>query len=1124
MKIHLPCNSLIFAAAITCMTAACSDGHADSMLATRANSNQIIDVEAEAVNGLYIVQLQAPALARYQGGLANFPALSRQRNGRIALDTPSAKAYLGYLQDQQTSLLQRVERQFGKVIDTPFRYQHAINGMAMRLTPTEAAAVRVMPEVLSVQANSLERLDTDAGPYWVQAPQLWFGVNLIAPDSIFASGVERAGGLGEGTVVGMIDSGINQASNAFAASAPDDGYLHINPLGAGVYKGWCNPGFAVQDTCNAKLIGTWDFVDTQTPPEDDETPGADDENGHGSHTAGIAVGNGRLYVSPSSGNQSRLRGVAPRANLIAYDACYTRTGTSAGLCPTVSTLAAINQAIADGVVDVINYSISGSANPWTDANEQAFLSATAAGIFVAVSAGNSGSTVGIVAHRSPWVTSVAASTAPKQASGDFLLVTQPAGVFTGVGMARALGNTPGLPGFFGSPISGVVSYLPNVVGCNSTGGYPSGSFTSRIAVLDLALTSDCEFEEQVLNARVAGATSVILLDNVRFPSEAIAADTPTQIPVTLLNVGDAQRLRALILANPNTVRISMGAVAPFNYFQSSFADVMAKFSSRGPSPFNDLKPDVTAPGVAIFSVDRNSGGGANDNHVLSGTSMSSPHVAGIAALLTQRQPNWTPMQIKSAIVGSAQNTGIVNYDDAPRRQFAATQNDYGAGSVRGAIAAQAVLTVEATSAEFSAANPANGGLVENLNLPNLTQRNCTPQCSFTRILKNASDVTQTIVGTLNGVTGSITPANFVLAPGATQNVQFLINTIAIAPGSGVFGSAVFSAAQGAALRLPVSVNVPFPTVITEPLALQTTLAAGAFVDLSLRVRNVGGPGLTVTRVTGVQDGPFLSQLPRLASGQFVSSSLFQSINQGVYVAEDFPVRSTGQLRRITVPSFATSNLSTILSSVRLRLYANNAGVPVSHPEAVPEQSLWACELALGTPGLTISNDALSNNTVRIDLAQLQPSSGCPTAPVLAAGNYWLSVYGVFANGNGSNLGSRLNWYSGPVSADSGASAQVISVSGFASGLATWTAIGALGASPAMALEVIGSIDCTSALITDVQPIQATIAEAGAQVFTIRVSLPAGAPPSTNSTQLCLQTNDPLRPIVIVPVRVQTTLR
>jgi subtilisin family serine protease len=1090
-------------------------------LATCFFSANASDVLSRAVNDLYIVQLKEPALASYQGQLSRLPAPSRNANGRIDVQSSRAKAYLAHLQAQQNAFRQSLEQQLEQTIVIPFQYQHAVNGMAMRLSVEQAQRVSKMPEVLSVQPNELHALDTDAGPFWVQAPQLWFGSNAVQADTLFVSGLESGGGFGEGVVVGIIDSGINQLSNAFSARASDDGYVHINPLGAGVYKGWCNPGFAVLDTCNAKLIGAWDFVDTQTPAGADETPGADDENGHGSHTAAIAAGNGRVNIDGSSGTETRLRGVAPRANIIAYDVCYTPAGTSQGLCPTVSTVAGINQAVADGVVDVINYSISGSGNPWTDVNEQAFLNATAAGIYVAVSGGNSGRTAGIVAHRSPWTTSVAASTAPKLRAGDYLTVVQPTGVFAPIGMARALGQTPGLPSFFNGPLNGLLVYLPGQTGCSNAGGFPAGSLTGRIALVDLALFNQCQFEEQAVNAGLAGARAVILLDNVRFPSQAIAADTPTQIPVTLLNVGDSQRLRELVQVNPGTVRVNLGAVAPFNYLQASFADVMAKFSSRGPSPFNDLKPDVTAPGVEIFSADRNNGGEVNDNFLLSGTSMSSPHVAGAAALLIQRQPTWTPMQIKSAIVGSAQSAGIVNYDDTPRRQFDANPSDYGAGSLRVARASQVILTIEASSAEFTAANPANGGLVETLNLPNLTQRNCSPQCSFSRAIKNTSAVAQAVTSSLVGVTGIITPSSFTIAAGATQTVQFEFNTSAVETGSSAFGNAIFAAGASTPLRLPVSLTVPQPAVTVSPAAPVATVAVASFVDVPLRVFNRGGPSLSVTRVIGVQDGPYVSQLPRLASGQFISSSLFQSVNQGVYVADDFSLRASGALRQITLPTFSASNLNNSLASVRLRIYANSANLPASNPEATPEQSLWSCEIPIGTAGLTITNDAQSTNTVRVNLAQLTPSALCPASPTLVAGRYWFSLYGVFAQGDGMQLGSRLNWYSGPGTADSGLGAQVISASGFASGLTDWTAVSTLGVgvSPAMAMELIGTLNCDSNLITGVLPGSSTIGANSFQDLTIRISS-GFAPIGISTTQLCLQTNDPLRPIVSVPITVQ----
>ncbi|MBO7942764.1 S8 family serine peptidase, partial [Streptomyces sp. S9] len=108
--------------------------------------------------------------------------------------------------------------------------------------------------------------------------------------------------------------------------------------------------------------------------------GFGDTNGHGSHTASTAAGN--AWTANFKGRNIRISGVAPHANIVAYDICYTNIATGQGLCPNVSAVAAIDQAIADGV-DVINYSIGGGANPWGEAVSLAFLNAADAGIFIA---------------------------------------------------------------------------------------------------------------------------------------------------------------------------------------------------------------------------------------------------------------------------------------------------------------------------------------------------------------------------------------------------------------------------------------------------------------------------------------------------------------------------------------------------------------------------------------------------------------------------------------------------------------------------------------------------------------------------------------------------------------------
>ena len=166
-----------------------------------------------------------------------------------------------------------------------------------------------------------------------------------------------------------------------------------------MYKGWCNPGYAVQVQCNDKVIGAWSYINSGNNPEDPE--------GHGSHTASTTAGNRLTDIvldAPTIDLNFDISGVAPHANIIVYNAC------SADGCSNDDLIAALQQAVIDGV-DALNYSISGSsASPWVASDEQAFLDLRVAGVFVSASAGNGGPGAATVAHGSPWVTTTAAST------------------------------------------------------------------------------------------------------------------------------------------------------------------------------------------------------------------------------------------------------------------------------------------------------------------------------------------------------------------------------------------------------------------------------------------------------------------------------------------------------------------------------------------------------------------------------------------------------------------------------------------------------------------------------------------------------------------------------------------
>ena len=345
----------------------------------------------------YIVEFEDEPLPLYRGGISGLAPVNTGAGKRMNPRSPAARAYVDHLRQEQTDMLTHMRAKAGdiRVLRT---HQHALNAATVVMTEAAANKVRSLPGVRLVERDRAVEMKTASTPAFIGADQLWNGT---------ATGVPYQG---EGEVIGIIDGGINPVHPSFAATG-DDGYTVVNPLGSGNYLGECN---AYPGTCNDKLIGAYTFLAAQpsNPPDEILLPGAapfTDTNGHGSHTASTAAGN-VLYNVPlpdADGNPSsivfpRISGVAPHANIVVYKVC-------APSCYFSDIVAAVDQAIADGVVDVINHSIgTPSGSPWNSTQAQAFLAARAAGIFVSNSAGNDGPDAGTaeVAGNAPWVAGV----------------------------------------------------------------------------------------------------------------------------------------------------------------------------------------------------------------------------------------------------------------------------------------------------------------------------------------------------------------------------------------------------------------------------------------------------------------------------------------------------------------------------------------------------------------------------------------------------------------------------------------------------------------------------------------------------------------------------------------------
>ena len=273
-----------------------------------------------------------------------------------------------------------------------------------------------------------------------------------------AGGVQDAG---EGVIVGIIDSGIWPENESFSDRTGTNGNgTNSGKLGYQQIPGWhgkCTPGEAFPASkCNQKVIGAQRFNEAwggdaglkAERPWEFASPR--DYNGHGSHTASTAAGNNGVELTGPARIFGRVSGMAPRARIAVYKALWSLQDGSQAQGFTSDLVAAIDQAVADGV-DVINYSIAGTSTNFLEPVQVAFLFAADAGVFVAAAAGNSGPTVGTVAHPAPWITTVAAGTHNRDGMGSVTLGN--GATFNGPSLATPVASRPfidstaaGLPG------------------------------------------------------------------------------------------------------------------------------------------------------------------------------------------------------------------------------------------------------------------------------------------------------------------------------------------------------------------------------------------------------------------------------------------------------------------------------------------------------------------------------------------------------------------------------------------------------------------------------------------------------------------------------------------------------
>ncbi|MBK7210698.1 MAG: S8 family serine peptidase [Xanthomonadales bacterium] len=1096
---------LASALALTLMTGLTSSAAATSYnpiinfsatLPKLASTSTLLASPAEGPAWYTVVFKEAP-LATYAGEVANLPAPGHiERNGvssaKIDMESAAARAYVGYLETRQQAFVDELSGNLQRPLQVMARMQHALNAVIVRLSNAEASEVMKRADVMFIEREHELELATDRGPAFIGATSIW--------DGMTASGVATKG---EGILIGDIDTGINWESPAFAAVGPVDGYIHQNPKGNGTYLGQCAPGGIDAGKCNDKLIGIYNFAAPGTTGTDTQ--------GHGSHTASTVAGN--TWNATFSSGAFTISGVAPHANVIAYLACPST-------CPSTATAQAANQAVADGV-DVINYSISGGTSPWTDATSTAFRNAVAAGTFVAASAGNTSTSVpnpqGQVNHMEPWVETVAASTEDRIIAVSLDLTSE----------ASPPANTqdiPLRPGGAPLPTQNVVD-VPLIKSPNFANGatdgcaaYPANTFVRSGAPSDRIFADG--FDDTPLPPIATGAIAVLHLDGTASACGSGARRTAALnagavgvifVDAVYLNLGASGTSWSMLMSNwlnleagsnPATATVSIDIAA--QAFPSQ-GDVVADFSFRGPrlvSGQGMVKPDITGPGVDILAAGAASVVGPNGVYLSNGTSMSSPHMAGAAALMRALNPTWSATQVKSALNLSSNNFGAVNSDGSPVRLW-----DYGSGRVNLTAASKVGLIMDETAANFLAANPATAGDISTLNLASMAKANFVGDTTFTRTFRRARAGSQTY--TLSAVgfpAGAIefSPASFSINATGSRAITVTAHGALLSPAQWNLGELVLTPSAGdePTLHLPIALNPAGPIIQVTPASVSGS--SDTTVSNDLTIANIGNPTLTwsVTSTGTAQVTP----LNTTTSGSGQLGGLYLGVSEGNYWSQNFDITGTTSVTTLRANGFMipSGNLTTANTpSVTFSIYADNAGLPAGAPEGFGAAPVWTYTNTIGTAATT-------GITGTAGAAQLVLSAPGVPPLNLSSGRYWLTV---FPSMNGSGAGTSANpLWAWRVSSDP----QIGNPPVIYAPYDDPTQFQSDPATVNMSAFVQGTVSCVLPSWVSLNPTSGSLGFAGSQVVPV-VFDAAGLSAGTYTATLCIGSNATNLPVVTVPL-------
>ncbi|KAL9457247.1 hypothetical protein AB3S75_006317 [Citrus x aurantiifolia] len=564
-----------------------------------------------------------------------------------------------------------------------YSYTRHINGFAAKLDDAVAAEIAKHPKVLSVFLSKEKKLHTTHSWEFLGLEQN----GRIPPNSIW----EKAR-YGEDAIIGNIDSGVWPESKSFS----DEGFGPIPSK----WKGICQNDKDSRFHCNRKLIGARYFnheFAVHKGPLNSSFYSPRDIDGHGTHTLSTAGGNFVAGASVFGFGKGTAKGGSPKARVAAYKVCWE--GSSG--CFDGDIIAAFDMAIHDGV-DVLSVSLGGEkpSQFLEDGIAIGSFHAVQHGIVVVTSAGNEGPADSTASNVAPWQIVVGASTTDRDFANYVVLGNNKS--FKGQSLSmKGLPSDKLFPFISAEDAKLANASVENALVCKKGTLDPKKVKGKILVCLDVNTRS----VDKGLQAALAGAAGIVLVNLPEYGNDRMT--DPHVLPASDINFNDSVSLFRYI----TSIKHPVGYITrPTTEFGTKPAPFMAAFSSKGPNIITPeiLKPDITAPGENIIAAYTEAQSPTHLNYdkrrspfnSVSGTSMSCPHISGIASLLKILHPDWSPAAIQSAIMTTA-STHDNKKQQILNASFAeATPFSYGAGHVQPNLAMDPGLVYDLTAKDY----------------------------------------------------------------------------------------------------------------------------------------------------------------------------------------------------------------------------------------------------------------------------------------------------------------------------------------------------------------------------------------------------------------------------------------